>query len=67
MSSDCTASLQEDIKHSSGPLFLFVDGKPVTYAYVSAQLAKSIADLGLNSSLYKGHSSRIGAATHAAK
>ncbi|XP_062593480.1 uncharacterized protein LOC134254963 isoform X1 [Saccostrea cucullata] len=52
--------------HESGPLFQFVGGEPVTYAFVTKNLQNTIRFIGLNPALYKGHSFRIGAATHAA-
>ncbi|XP_061195714.1 integrase/recombinase xerD homolog [Saccostrea echinata] len=53
--------------HVSGPFFQFVNGTPVTYSYVSSELSKAIAFAGLDPKRYKGHSFRIGAATHAAQ
>jgi hypothetical protein len=52
--------------HTSGPLFQFISGHPVTYQYITQHLRRTIAFLGLDPNLYKGHSFRIGAATHAA-
>ncbi|MCG8048418.1 MAG: hypothetical protein JAY66_22475 [Candidatus Thiodiazotropha taylori] len=52
-------------QHVSGPLFQFLDGKPVTCSFVSEHLQHAIRFIGLNPRLYKGHSFRIGAATHA--
>ncbi|XP_062574792.1 uncharacterized protein LOC134236633 [Saccostrea cucullata] len=53
--------------HSSGPFFQFVDGTPVTYSFVSSQLSKAISFAGFDPKRFKGHSFRIGAATHAAQ
>lgn len=53
--------------HKSGPLFQFMGGEPVTYAFVVKKLTSIINFVGLNPALYKGHSFRIGAATHAAQ
>lgn len=53
--------------HHTGPLYQFIGGKPVTYSFVTKHLQNTIQFIGLNPSLYKGHSFRIGAATHAAK
>lgn len=53
--------------HKSGPLFQFMGGEPVTYAFVVKNLTSIINFVGLNPALYKGHSFRIGAATHAAQ
>ena len=52
--------------HKSGPLFQFMGGEPVTYAFVVKNLTNIIDFVGLNPALYKGHSFRIGADTHAA-
>ena len=52
-------------RHSSGPLFQFTNGKPVSSSFVSEQLRSAICFIGLNPKYYKGHSFRIGAATHA--
>ena len=46
--------------------FLFMSGEPVTHRFISQQLCKLVSFIGLNPKLYKGHSFRIGAATHAA-
>ncbi|XP_061194816.1 integrase/recombinase xerD homolog [Saccostrea echinata] len=52
--------------HTSGPLFQFMSGEPVTHHFISQQLCKLVSFIGLDPKLYKGHSFRIGAATHAA-
>lgn len=44
-----------------------LEGKPVTYTFVSKNLQNTISFISLNPALYKGHSFRIGAATRAAK
>ena len=49
-----------------GPLFITVDGVPVSRSYFSNQLSSAIQFCGLPPSVYKGHSFRIGAASHAA-
>lgn len=49
-----------------GPLFVLVDGLPVTQAFFSDKLSMAIKYCGLDPSRYKGHSFRIGAASHAA-
>ena len=54
-------------KHSSGPLFSFMSGHPVSHAFVAENLKLALSFCGLDSKLYKGHSFRIGAATEAAK
>ena len=53
--------------HISGPLFQFMGGEPVSYAFVSKHLHNTVSLIGLNPALYKGHSLRIGAATQAAQ
>lgn len=53
--------------HHTGPLYQFIGGKPVPYSFVAKHLQNTIQFIGLNPALYKGHSFRIGAATHAAK
>ena len=50
-----------------GPLFMTVDGLPVTRSWFSTQLSFAIQLCGVFSSRYKGHSFRIGAASHAAE
>lgn len=54
-------------KTGQGPLFQFPGGSPVTHAFVSKNLSKILYFIGLDTRTYKGHSFRIGAATHAAK
>ena len=49
-----------------GALFITVDGAPVSRTYLSNQLSSAIRFCGLSPSVYKGHSFRIGAASHAA-
>ncbi|XP_071963446.1 integrase/recombinase xerD homolog [Antedon mediterranea] len=53
-------------QQSTGPLFQHLDGKAVTQQFVSCRLRAAVSFIGLNPSHYKGHSFRIGAATHAA-
>jgi integrase len=53
-------------KHTDGPLFQTMDGSPITYAAVSSHLKAAIQFIGLSPDQFKGHSFRIGAATHAA-
>ncbi|XP_033730962.1 uncharacterized protein LOC117320480 [Pecten maximus] len=53
--------------HTDGPFFQMANGSPVTYAFVTQHLNQAIHFVGLDTSLYKGHSFRIGAATEAAK
>ena len=48
-------------------MFQFPNGTPVWYSYVAHHLKVVTSFLGLNSSLYKCHSFRIGAATEAAQ
>ncbi len=50
-----------------GPLFLFEDGKYLTRDCFVAAVRDALQRAGLDSSLYAGHSFRIGAATTAAR
>ena len=50
-----------------GPIFITVDGLPVSRSTFSNQLATAIQLCGLPPARYKGHSFRIGAASHAAE
>ena len=50
----------------SGPLFQHLNGVPVTRTEFDEWLARVINYCGLDSTRYKGHSFRIGAASHAA-
>ena len=52
---------------SQGALFIQDDGSPVSRSCFSAQLSSALKLCGLNPSVYKGHSFRIGAASHAAE
>ena len=52
--------------HSPGPLFT-IRGLPVTRQYFCGLLTTVIKRCGLNPVRYKGHSFRIGAASHAAE
>jgi hypothetical protein len=52
-------------KPTSGPLFTFMDGSPVSRNYFTEQLRLSLIWCGLDSTRNKGHSFRIGAATTA--
>ena len=49
-----------------GPLFI-MDGAPVSRTYFCNILSRAIQRCGLSPARYKGHSFRIGAATHAAE
>ena len=49
-----------------GALFITVAGLPVSRSQFSNQLSSAIQFCGLSPSVYKGHSFRIGAASHAA-
>ena len=53
--------------HSSGPLFAFRSGCPVSHHFVTSKLKDAISFIGLDPTVYLGHSFRIGAATEAAK
>lgn len=46
--------------HKSDPLFQFMGGKAVTYAFVAKHLQNIISFIGLNPALYKGHSLKQG-------
>ena len=49
-----------------GPLFILPGGSPVTRSFFSEHLNKSLNWAGLSTTIYKGHSFRIGRATSAA-
>lgn len=51
---------------ATGPLFQFLNGRPVSSSFVAEQLKKLIGFIGLDPSLYTNHSFRIGAATNLA-
>jgi len=53
--------------NSPGPLFQHPDGSPVSRTEFSAKLNFAIKACGLDPTRYKGHSFRIGAASHAAE
>lgn len=63
----CLFKYKNSFPHTSGPLFQFSNGLPVPYSYVSSQLSKAAIVARLDPKRYKGHSFRIGAATHAAQ
>lgn len=50
----------------SGPLFQMPNGSPVPRSILTEKLFTALKFSGLDPSRYKGHSFRIGAATHAA-
>ena len=52
---------------SSGPLFCRQNGQPLKRTLFDSILHKNISFCGLDSSKYKGHSFRLGAATYAAE
>ena len=52
---------------SQGGIFIQDDGSPVSISWFSTQLSSAIKLCGLNPSVYKGHSFRIGAASHGAE
>jgi len=52
--------------YQSGPIFLSIDKVPVSRAFFTNQLSIAIKLCGLDPTRYKGHSFRIGAASHAA-
>ena len=51
--------------NSTGPLFRALDGSPVSRTHFANQLSLAISLCVLDPSRYKGHSFRIGAASHA--
>ena len=53
-------------KGAPGPLFQFEDGHPLTRARFVDRMRSALREVGIDSSLYAGHSFRIGAATTAA-
>ena len=52
--------------NSPGPLFVFEDGRLLTRDRFVSALRLALADAGIDSSSYSGHSFRVGAATTAA-
>ena len=50
-----------------GPLFCECDLRPVTISSFNTELKRCLVFCGLDTSRYKGHSFRIGAATHASE
>ena len=52
---------------ASGPLFCESDLPPVTISSFNTELKRCLVFCGLDTSRYKGHSFRIGAATHASE
>lgn len=52
--------------HTSGPLYSFQSGVPVSNRFVTSNLHQTIKSIGLNPTLYLRHIFRIGAATEAA-
>lgn len=52
---------------SEGAIFIQDDGSPVSRSWFSTQFSSAIKLYSLNPSVYKGHSFRIGAASHAAE
>ncbi len=50
-----------------GPLFIFQDGTPLTRTKLVSRLREALAQTGIDTSHYSGHSFRIGAATAAAR
>lgn len=53
--------------HSNGPLFCTFDGRPITTRYFNSELRRCLIFCGLDTSRYKSHSFRIGAACLAAE
>ena len=52
--------------HQPGPLFCHPDMSPITVSQFNTELHRCLTFCGLDTSRYKGHSFRIGAACHAA-
>lgn len=52
--------------HKPGHLFQMPNGSPVPRSIFTEKLSTALKFCGLDPSRYKGHSFRIGAATHAA-
>ncbi len=52
---------------SAGPLFLFEDGTPLSRPRLVACLREALAQAGIDTTHYSGHSFRIGAASTAAR
>ena len=50
----------------AGPFFVFKDGSPLTMEKLVAVVREVLADAGVDTSCYSGHSFRVGAATTAA-
>ena len=50
----------------SGPLFCHLDGSPITVTHFNTELQRCLIYCGLDTTRYKSHSFRIGAACHAA-
>ena len=61
----CATELGYLVEHgkSSGPLFKFADGRCLTRNCFVSFLRSALAECGIDSSLYAGHSFCIGAAT----
>ena len=55
--------IRGNFKSDSEPLFIFWDGNPVTPAHANKTLKSAIASLGLDPSIYRFHSLRIGRTT----
>ncbi|XP_045196975.2 uncharacterized protein LOC128549722 isoform X2 [Mercenaria mercenaria] len=53
-------------KHVTGPFFQLESGTAITYRFFNDYLKAAIGFIGLETSKYKAHSFRIGAATHCA-
>lgn len=53
------------VPSTSGPLFQWLDGSPVSYSFAAAKLSQLVSFIGLDARNYKPHSFRIGAATSA--
>ena len=64
------AALQDYLQfrgYASGPLFIFPDGSPVPRNFFVSRLRQCLIFAGLDPTLYKSHSFRIGGASHYAE
>ena len=52
---------------SPGPLFIFMDGTPLSRARLVTHVREALSQAGIDTARYSGHSFRIGAATTAAR
>ena len=62
----CLLEYLEQCNYAGDPLFRLHTGEPVPRSAFSRFLSSAIKECGLDPAFYKGHSFRIGAASHAA-